>query len=209
MVKELERALGRGQRSRDAALALSIGAAAIDEGLIDVALEHLAWAKHEAARVAPVREAYGVALYLDERYAEALTELQAYRRLSGRNDQNHLVADCLRGLGRDLDQVVAVARELGQDTAAPEDRRAEAVVVWAAALADAQRPAAGLAVLRTALEELGHDEAAEHVLAMRSVLAELAARTGDHVRARRELQRIVEVEPGFADAERRLAELPG
>jgi hypothetical protein len=80
-----------------------------------VALEALAWAKHQAPRVAPVREAYGVACYLDGDWAKALTELQAYRRMTGRNDQNHLIADSLRGLGRDPSKVAEPVEELLAD----------------------------------------------------------------------------------------------
>lgn len=201
--KEIERTLGKGSKAKDIALALSVGSAAIDEGRADVAVEVLAWAKHEAPRIAPVREAYGVALYLHEDYAGALTELQAYRRITGRIDQNHVVADCLRALGRDIDQVATAAEALIDDEQAPEDRRAEAVIVWAAALADSGDVAGGRAILRRFLERRRSGDA-EHDLRARYLAADLAERGRDVAETQRQLELIVAVDPAFLDATARL-----
>lgn len=201
--KEIERTLGKGSKAKDIALALSIGSAAIDEERPDVAVEVLAWAKHEAPRIAPVREAYGVALYLREDYAGALTELQAYRRITGRIDQNHVVADCLRALGRDIDQIAAAAEALIDDEQAPEDRRAEAVIVWAAALADRGDVAGGRAILRRFLERRRSGDA-EHDLRVRYLAADLAERGRDVAETQRQLELIVAVDPAFLDAAARL-----
>ena len=57
-------------------------------------------AKQLAARVGIVREVAGVMAYNSGRWAEALTELQAGRRMTGRNDYLPLMADSERGLGR-------------------------------------------------------------------------------------------------------------
>jgi DNA-directed RNA polymerase delta subunit len=57
-------------------------------------------AKKLAARVGVVREVAGVMAYKSGRWAEALTELQAGRRMTGRNDYLPLMADSERGLGR-------------------------------------------------------------------------------------------------------------
>jgi tetratricopeptide (TPR) repeat protein len=201
--KEIDRTLGKGSKANDIALALSIGSAAIDEGRADVALEVLAWAKHEAPRIVAVREAYGVALYLGEQYAAALTELQAYRRITGRVDQNHLVADCLRALGRDLDQIAAAAETLINDEQAPEDRRAEAVIVWAAALADDGDVNGARAILRRFLERPRSGDA-EHDLRARYLAADLAEQADDPTDARRQLELIHAVDPSFLDIGQRL-----
>lgn len=201
--KEIDRTLGKGGKAKDIALALSIGSAAIDEGRTDVALEALAWAKHEAPRIAAVREAYGVALYLAEDFAAALTELQSYRRITGRIDQNHVVADCLRALGRDIDQVAAAAEVLIADEQAPEDRRAEAVIVWSAALADSGDIGGGRSILRRFLERRRSGDA-EHDLRARYLAADLAERAKDVDETRRQLELIVAVDPGFLDAAERL-----
>lgn len=176
--REIDRVLGRGDRARDVALALSVGGEAIDLDELAVAREVLGWAKHVAPRIPAVREAYGVALYLDEDWAGALTELQAYRRMSGRVDQNHVIADCLRGLGRGLDRVAEVVGELLEEPRAPEDRRAEGVIVWASAMADADDVPAARALLRQFLD---HRERGgqPHDLRVRAVAARLAEQEGD------------------------------
>ncbi len=188
--------IGPGPRARDVALALSVGAAAIDEGFVEPAVEALAWAKHSAPRVASIREAYGVALYLGERYGEALTELQAYRRMTGRNDQNHLIADSLRALDRGLDRVAAVARELVEDQQAPADRRAEATLVWAGATADAGEVRTARVLVRRALESAGEQDT-EHVLRLRLFAAELAGREGDTEEQQAHLRAIAVADPEF------------
>lgn len=53
-----------------------------------------------ASRVAAVREAAGFASYASERYAEALAEFRATRRMTGTVDLWPVMADCERGLGR-------------------------------------------------------------------------------------------------------------
>ncbi|HEY2262188.1 MAG TPA: hypothetical protein VGI96_06130 [Streptosporangiaceae bacterium] len=57
-------------------------------------------AKRLAARVGVAREVAGITAYRSGRWAEALTELQAGRRMTGRNDYLPLMADSERGLGR-------------------------------------------------------------------------------------------------------------
>ncbi|MEX0834486.1 MAG: hypothetical protein WD010_00225, partial [Nitriliruptor sp.] len=185
--KDLERTLGPGRRTDEVALALSVGSQAIDEGAVDLALEYLVWAKDQAPRVAAIREAYGVARYLAEDFAGALTELQAYVRISGRNDQNHVIADCHRALGRGLDRIEEPARSLLDDDRAPADRRAEAAIVLAAALGDAGRAEHGLEVLRPILTER-RDRDADHHLRVRSLVADLSLRIGDRDQARRQLE---------------------
>lgn len=205
--RDIDRVIGKNRRGEEIALALSIGAAAIDEDRIDVALPMLAWAKHEAPRIAAVREAYGVALYLDEQFAAALSELQAYKRLTGRVDQNHLIADALRALDRGVDRVVDAAAELVDADDAPADRRAEAAIVWAAALADGGDVGAGRAVLRNFWARHGSGEG-EHLLRVRYLAADLAERDGDAALAREEFEQILAIEPDFLDVADRLAALP-
>src|SRR5205823_1353446 len=67
-------------------------------------------AKRLAARVGVVREACGIAAYRTGRWAEALAELRAARRMTGRDDYLPIMADCERALGR-LDRALALVRE--------------------------------------------------------------------------------------------------
>jgi tetratricopeptide (TPR) repeat protein len=69
-------------------------------------------AKRLAARVGVVREACGIAAYRTGHWAEALAELRAARRLTGRDDYLPVMADCERALGR-LDRALALVREAG------------------------------------------------------------------------------------------------
>ena len=61
---------------------------------------HARAALHLASRVPPVREAAGITAYATERWAEALAELRAVRRMSGGDEFLPMMADCERGLGR-------------------------------------------------------------------------------------------------------------
>jgi tetratricopeptide (TPR) repeat protein len=63
-----------------------------------------------AARVGIVREAAGIAAYQTGRWAEALAELRAARRLTGNDDYLPVMADSERALGR-LDRALALLRE--------------------------------------------------------------------------------------------------
>jgi tetratricopeptide (TPR) repeat protein len=67
-------------------------------------------AKRLAARVGVVREACGIAAYRTSRWAEALSELRAARRMTGRDEYLPIMADCERALGR-LDRALALVRE--------------------------------------------------------------------------------------------------
>jgi tetratricopeptide (TPR) repeat protein len=71
---------------------------------------HAQAAKRLAARVGVVREACGIAAYRTSRWAEALSELRAARRMTGRDDYLPLMADCERALGR-LDRALALVHE--------------------------------------------------------------------------------------------------
>ncbi|HEY7143849.1 MAG TPA: hypothetical protein VH637_06340 [Streptosporangiaceae bacterium] len=71
--------------------------------------EHALAARTLAGRVGLVREACGVAAYRAGKWAEALTELRAARRLTGRGSYLPMMADCERALGR-LDRALELVR---------------------------------------------------------------------------------------------------
>ncbi|HJU97428.1 MAG TPA: hypothetical protein VJ644_05595 [Jiangellaceae bacterium] len=64
------------------------------------AYRHALAARRRAARVGVVREATGVAAYAAGRYADALAELRAARRITGSAVYLPMMADSERGLGR-------------------------------------------------------------------------------------------------------------
>lgn len=88
----------------------------------EAALAHARFARSRAGRVAAVREATGLAAYHADEWSEALTELRAARRLSGRPVHLAVMADCERALGRP-DRALDLTR--GAEAAALS--RAEAV----------------------------------------------------------------------------------
>jgi tetratricopeptide (TPR) repeat protein len=77
-------------------------------------------ARRLAARVGIVRETCGIAAYRADRWADALAELRAARRLTGQDSYLPLMADCERALGRTdraLDLVTESAtRRMSRDT---------------------------------------------------------------------------------------------
>jgi len=66
----------------------------------ELAYEHAAAARRRAGRVGLAREAIALAAYRTGRYAEALAELRALRRITGTIEYWPMMADCERGLGR-------------------------------------------------------------------------------------------------------------
>jgi tetratricopeptide (TPR) repeat protein len=73
------------------------------------AYEYAQAARGLAARIGVVREVAGVAAYRAGKWAEALAELRAARRLTGSNDYLPIMADSERALGR-LDRALALIR---------------------------------------------------------------------------------------------------
>ena len=72
-------------------------------------------AKRLAARVGVVREACGIAAYRTGRWAEALAELRAARRMTGHDEYLPLMADSERALGRP-DRALALVREANTES---------------------------------------------------------------------------------------------
>lgn len=198
--------------AREVALALSTGATAIDEERPDVARRYLAWARQQAPRSGAIREALGVALYHDGAYRDALSELRAYRRLSGRLDQNHVIADCLRALGRPVSEVAEDVEAMLEDDDVPAERRIEGVLVLAGRIADDGDLEGGRAVLRRA-DDLVHeldrsgDELPEALVRLWYVEGDLAQRDHDPETARRWFRQVIDAEQESYDARERLESL--
>ena len=76
----------------------------------EVAYQHAQEARRLAARVGIVRETTGIAAYRSGHWAEALAELRAARRLTGRTSYLPLMADSERALGR-IDRALGVIAE--------------------------------------------------------------------------------------------------
>jgi tetratricopeptide (TPR) repeat protein len=185
-VKLFQEAVDLLQRGRDGA-----AAAAAEE------------ARGMAPRSSAIREVLGIALYRSGRYREALRELQSYRRMSGRADQNHLIADSHRALGAP-EKAIPPAREAIRSRIS-EEARVEAAVVGASALADLGRYGEALGLLRSF--PTPERVARPHDLRLWYVTGDILERSGRRKEAAEEFRRIVRHDPGAFDAAERLASI--
>lgn len=161
-------------------------------------------AKDLAPRAPAVREVLGLALYQLERFPQALSEMQAYRRMSGRADQNHIIADSLRAVGRP-DRAVPLAEEALRAKGVPLSAKAESVIVAASALSDQGKFDQALGMLRRIRTR--DDVAGPEVLRVWYVTGSILDQAGRKAEARREFQKIVRHDPGAYDAAERAAQL--
>jgi tetratricopeptide (TPR) repeat protein len=161
-------------------------------------------AKALAPRSAAVREVLGMAYYGVERWRDAVTELKAYKRISGRTDQNHLIADSYRALGRP-EEAVPLADEVLRDRRAPNEVKAEAVIVAASALADRERYAEALALLARA--KTREDVAQDYTLRLWYARGDILEKAGRPDEAAAEFRKIMRHDAAAFDAAERLAAL--
>ena len=161
----------------------------------------------EARRFAPrsssAREVLGLALYRSGRFRDALRELQAYRRISGRPDQNHLLADSHRAVGSPEKAVPLVQEALSADI--PEEARAEAAVVGGAALADMGRFDEALALLRRF--DTSGSSSRPHDLRVWYVMGDVLEKIGRRSEAADRFRRILDHDPDAYDVAERLSAL--
>lgn len=123
---------------------------AADQALVDgdvtAARAHISAAKRRAGRIAPVREAAGIAAYLDGDFAEAIAELRTVRRMTGADEYVPMLADCERGLGRP-ERALDLLKSVDQRTLSPEIR-VEFLLVAAGARSDMGQLEAAIVVLQ-------------------------------------------------------------
>jgi hypothetical protein len=170
----------------------------------ELAYQHALAARRRAGRVGVVREAAGIAAYNAGRYAEALAELRAARRITGSAEYLPMMADSERGLGRprralDLAADPAVT---GLDVAG----RIEMLIVAAGARRDLGQLEA--AVVSLQVPELRSDSRAPWVARLRYGYADALAALGRLAEARAWFVRAAEAdEERQTDALERIEEL--
>jgi len=148
---DLDRALRDELASLGKDRAASVGnhlaaALALSDEDPEAAYQHALAARRRAGRLGGVREIMGIAAYRTGNYAEALAELRAARRITGRPDLLPLIADSERGLGRP-ERALAV----GNDPDAKRldvETQVELRIVLAGARRDLGQPEAAVAILQ-------------------------------------------------------------
>lgn len=124
----------------------------------ELAHQHALTAARRAGRIGVVRETLAITAYQLGDFALALRELRTYRRITGRDDQLPLMADCERGLGRP-EKALELARSV--DASALETPvRVELAIVKSGARLDLGQQDAALEELR--IPELRKDRAFEY-----------------------------------------------
>ncbi|NUS10285.1 MAG: hypothetical protein HOY69_02570 [Streptomyces sp.] len=159
-----------------------------------------------AARVAAVREAAGFASYASERYAEALAEFRATRRMTGTVDLWPVMADCERGLGRPERALeMAGAPEVHKlDKAGQVEMR----LVAAGARQDLGQPEAAVVTLQSS--ELASNAVHPWTARLRYAYADALLAVGREHEARDWFAKAAEADHnGTTDASDRLAQLDG
>lgn len=202
VMEELQRTT-RPTQLRDAVSRLSRAVELLERGDSGAAAAEARKAKELSGRSASVREVLGLALYGQERWQDALTELKAYRRMSGRADQNHVIADCLRAVGKPAEAVPLAEETLRAKV--PNEVKAEAVIVAASALADQGRFAEALAFLGRARTR--EDVAEPYTLRLWYVRGDILEKAGRRDEAEREFRKVMRHDASAFDVAERLASL--
>jgi tetratricopeptide (TPR) repeat protein len=159
--------------------------------------------KHMALRAVSVRELLGLAYYRLGRWQEAARELSAFRRLSGSTEQNPVLADCYRAMGKPA-RAVELCDEI--DAArVPEAVFLEGAIVAAGALADTGRLEE--AISRLEKLRLRPELPGEHHLRACYALADLLERRGRFTQALELFEAVGGADPEMTDAPERAARL--
>lgn len=178
-------------------------AAAFQAGDFDEAIKLGDQAKHIALRAVSIREFLGLAYYHQGRWQEAARELSTFRRISGSTEQNPVLADSYRAMGKP-DKAIEYVDEIVSGTV-PDAVYFEGAIVAAGALADAGRVDDAIARLQAL--DLQPKTAEDHHLRAWYVLGDLLARKGRFTQAREWFEAVVSADPDATDAPERLAKL--
>jgi tetratricopeptide (TPR) repeat protein len=172
----------------------------------DTAYAHAAEARRLASRVPAVREAAGLSAYAAGRFADALTELRAATRMSGRPDLLPLIADAERGVGRPERALSLAASEEARSLAT--DGRVEMAIVASGARRDLDQPDAAVVALQ--IPELRREQREPWFARLAYAYAEALEAVGRSDEALSWLRRAVDADrDGSAGAAERWEELHG
>ncbi|MFF7815014.1 hypothetical protein ACFZCF_24305 [Streptomyces sp. NPDC007945] len=159
-----------------------------------------------ASRVAAVREAAGFAAYANQKYAEALAEFRAARRMSGGVDLWPVMADCERGLGRP-ERALAMA---GEPEVQKLDKAGQVEMRLVAAGARRDMGQLDAAIVTLQSPELASSANHPWTARLRYAYADALLAAGREQEAREWFAKALEADKdGATDASDRLAELDG
>jgi tetratricopeptide (TPR) repeat protein len=159
--------------------------------------------KHMALRAASVRELLGLAYYRSGRWQEAARERAAFRRITGTTEQNPVLADCYRAMGKPQ-RALELCDEIDPARVAPEIVY-EGAIVAAGALAEMGR--LDEAIQRLERLQLRPKVAEPQHLRAWYVLADLLERRARFTQAREWFEAIAAVDPDMTDAPERARKL--
>ncbi|WP_229327292.1 hypothetical protein [Streptomyces sp. UNOC14_S4] len=159
-----------------------------------------------ASRVAAVREAAGFASYANSKYAEALAEFRAARRMTGSVELWPVMADCERGMGRP-ERALAMA---GEPEVQKLDKAGQVEMRLVAAGARKDMGQAEAAVVTLQSPELASNSVQPWTARLRYAYADALIAVGRENEAREWFAKALEADQGgMTDASDRLAELDG
>ena len=159
--------------------------------------------KHIALRSVAAREFLGLAYYRAGRWNEAARELSAFRRISGSTEQNPVLADCYRAMGKP-ERAVELCDEIDRKTV-HEAVYFEGAIVAAGALTDMSR--LDEAVARLEALDLRPDVAEDHHIRAWYMIGDLLVRRGRFTQAREWFEAVAAADPDATDAPERVAKL--
>ncbi len=172
------------------------------------AYRHAEAARRRAARLPVCRELAGETAYAAGKYAVALNEFRALRRMVGGTDYLAAMADCERALGRPQ-QALKFIQE-GLDAGVDFPQRVELRLVEAGVRLEMEQPEEALRLLRSEIEAAAGRGSREARTRLRYGYADLLEKTGNSEDAERWFTAAAALDTeGLTDAEDRVARLQG
>ncbi|MDO5729879.1 MAG: HAD-IIA family hydrolase [Actinomycetaceae bacterium] len=158
-----------GERNQEAVAKLLVMAGQLIDLDPELAYSYAQAAVKRAGRVDLVREAAALTAYATDRYAEALREVRAVRRMRNDSSLRAVEADCERGLGKP-EKAIELIDET-DPSGLDISEQVELVLVSAGARSDLNEPETALVIVDDALAKLGDE--ADSQLRRRLMLAKV------------------------------------
>jgi HAD superfamily hydrolase (TIGR01450 family) len=174
----------------------------------ELAYRHAEAARRRAARLPVCREIAGETAYAAGKYAVALNEFRALRRMLGGTEYLAAMADCERALGRPQQALKLIAE--GLDAGVDFPQRVELRLVEAGVRLDMGQPEEALRLLRSEIESAAGRGTREARTRLRYGYADMLEKTGNAEEAERWFAAAAALDTdGLTDADDRVARLQG